>query len=397
MITFGCSALVFSTWSAFQAVVPDVLAVDKAQWAAYITVIYFSEALFAPLIGRLMSRYDIRLILSISAFCVGFAYILIAVFKNLWIFYLAGILMGFGQVGLLWLAVPTLCTRWFNQKSGTIIGLCMAFTGIGGAVWLQVFNSLYAGGSGLSIWNIYLIWGIIAWITSLPFTLFAIRKTPEEIGELPYGEPQTSSGKPEGISAKEAFSSPIFYTVLLFSGLINLLTVVSHQFPSYTKSLTNVPFDALAVGLMMATVMMAAQAISKLVLGAAADKNVRISFVAAVAAGIIGIFLVWLGYSSPFMLYAGAAIYGFFFAACMVLIPIVVQKIFGTREYPVIYARISMFVNIFGGLAPIFWAYLGGYSYDIVFVTALVMMLVVFALGSYSLARQKTIQDKWTY
>ena len=34
MITFGCSALVFSTWSAFQAVVPEQLGVDTATWAA---------------------------------------------------------------------------------------------------------------------------------------------------------------------------------------------------------------------------------------------------------------------------------------------------------------------------------------------------------------------------
>ena len=29
MITFGCSALVFSTWSAFQAYVPDLLGVHR--------------------------------------------------------------------------------------------------------------------------------------------------------------------------------------------------------------------------------------------------------------------------------------------------------------------------------------------------------------------------------
>lgn len=67
-------------------------------------------------------------------------------------------MMGLGEVGLLWLAVPTLCNKWFNQKSGTIIGACMAFTGIGGAIWLQVFNALIA--SGMDVWTIYMIWGI---------------------------------------------------------------------------------------------------------------------------------------------------------------------------------------------------------------------------------------------
>ena len=60
MITFGCSALVFSTWSAFQAVVPDMLGVEKSVWAFYITVLYLAEAFSAPFIGRLIAKHDIR-------------------------------------------------------------------------------------------------------------------------------------------------------------------------------------------------------------------------------------------------------------------------------------------------------------------------------------------------
>ena len=142
MITFGCSALVFSTWSAFQAVVPEQLGVDTATWALYITVLYLAEAFSAPFIGKLLAKTDIRIVLSVSALLVGLGFILISIVKTLWIFYVAGLMMGLGEVGLLWLAVPTLCNKWFNKNSGTIIGACMAFTGIGGAIWLQVFNAL---------------------------------------------------------------------------------------------------------------------------------------------------------------------------------------------------------------------------------------------------------------
>ena len=185
MITFGCSALVFSTWSAFQAVVPEQLGVDTATWALYITVLYLAEAFSAPFIGKLLAKTDIRIVLSVSALLVGLGFILISIVKTLWIFYVAGLMMGLGEVGLLWLAVPTLCNKWFNKNSGTIIGACMAFTGIGGAIWLQVFNALNA--SGMDIWTIYMIWGIAALVTSLPFTLLCIRSTPEECGCLPYG------------------------------------------------------------------------------------------------------------------------------------------------------------------------------------------------------------------
>lgn len=396
MITFGCSALVFSTWSAFQAVVPDMLGVEKSVWAFYITVLYLAEAFSAPFIGRLIAKYDIRIVLSVSALLVGVGFLLIGFVKQLWVFYLAGLMMGLGEVGILWLAVPTLANNWFNQKAGTVIGTCMAFTGIGGAIWLQVFNALYAGGNGMDIWTIYIIWGVAALVTSLPFTLFCIRKTPQEAGALPYGKPQTASGKPAGIDASKALKSPVFYTVFLFAGIINLLTIVAQQFPSYTKSLTDVTFDALAVGVMMATVMMVAQAICKLALGVAADKNARLSFIAAFVTGVAGVLLVWFGTGSEIMLYAGAAIYGFFFAACVVLVPVIVRQIFGNREYPDIYSRISMFVNIMGAVGPVFWAFLGGFGYPILFAVAIVLLVVVLLLGLYSFSKAKTVQDQWT-
>lgn len=398
MITLGCSALVFSTWSAFQAVVPEVLGVETATWAFYVTVLYFVEALSAPFIGRLFAKYDIRVVLSASAILVGGGFLLISVFKSMWVFYIAGAMMGLAEVGLLWLAVPALCNSWFNQKAGTIQGLCMAFTGIGGALWLQVFNALYASGNGMDVWSIYMVWGLIALVTSLPFTIFCIRKTPQEAGVLPYGKPSVATGgKAVGISASKAMKSPVFYAVFLFAGIINLLTIVAQQFPSYTKSLTDVTFDALAVGVMMSTVMMVAQAVCKLALGVSADKSPKISFFAAFATGVIGVLLVWFGTGSEIMLYAGSAVYGFFFASCVVLVPIVVRQIFGTREYTDIYSRISLFVNLLGGLGSTIWAFIGGsFGYPAVFTVALALLVVVLLLGMYSFANAKSVQKEWT-
>ena len=354
MITFGCSALVFSTWSAFQAYVPDLLGVPTTQWALYITVLYLAEAFSAPFIGNLLAKTDIRIVLSASALLVGVGFILISLIKSMWIFYVAGLMMGLGEVGLLWLAVPTLCNKWFNQKSGTIIG------------------------------------------ASLPFTLLCIRSTPEEAGCLPYGKPQTASGKPAGIDASKAMKSVAFYAVFLLADIINLLTIVAQQFPKYTKSLDDGTGTFIAVGVTMATVMMASQAICKLALGVCADKNSKLSFFAACACGILGVLLVWFGTGSAMILYAGSAVYGFFFASCVVLVPILVRQLFGQREYPQIYSRVSMFVNIVGAVGAPFWAFFGDMSYSILFTVAIVLMVVVLLLGIFCFGKMKGLQADWT-
>ena len=189
--------------------------------------------------------------------------------------------------------------------------------------------------------------------------------------------------------------SVAFYAVFLLAGIINLLTIVAQQFPKYTKSLDDGTGTMLAVGVTMATVMMASQAVCKLALGVCADKNSKVSFLAACATGIIGVLLVWFGTGSTMVLYAGAAVYGFFFASCVVLVPILVRQLFGQREYPEIYSRVSMFVNIVGAIGAPFWA-LFGKNYPMLFTVAIVLLVVVLLLGIFCFGKMKGLQEQWT-
>ncbi len=120
-----------------------------------------------------------------------------------------------------------------------------------------------------------------------------------------------------------------------------------------------VAYDVAVVGGVMSVAVMVAQAISKVAMGGFADKNAKVTMITAFVAGVAGILLVWLGVQSEIALYAGACIYGFFFASAVVLCPIVVRQVFGTREYSEIYSRVSVFVNLMGAFGATIWAFLG--------------------------------------
>lgn len=408
MLTFGCSALTFSTWTNFQPVVSEAMgqytasgSVDTTAFALYITVLYLTMTVVSPLAGKLLQRVDIRIMLSASAALVGAGFILMSLYAEIWQFYISGVLMGLGEISILWLAIPTLMNRWFNKGAGFFIGLCMAMTGVGGAVWNALFTVLNS--SGMPYQTIYLIWGVIALATSLPFTIFCIRSTPEEVGLAPYGSAVSADGaheRPRGLSATEAMRSPVFYIVFLFAGVINLLSIITPQFPSYMRSLGaagSVAYDVAVVGGIMSVAVMVAQAVSKVAMGGFADKNARLATVCACAAGLGGILLVWFGVSSEILLYAGACVYGFFFASAVVLCPIVVRQIFGTREYSEIYSRISVFVNLMGAFGAAIWAFLGSnFGYASVFAVAAVLQCVTLALGMWAFSRQKAVQARWT-
>lgn len=408
MLTFGCSALTFSTWTNFQPVVSEAMGqftadgkVNTAPFAFYITVLYLTMTVASPLAGKLIQKMDIRIILTVSALLVGCAFILKSMWTEVWMFYISGVMLGLGEISILWLAIPTLMNRWFNKSAGFFIGICMAMTGVGGAIWNALFTALIT--SGVSYQSIYLLWGIIALATSLPFTIFCIRSTPQEVGLQPYGAEIAADGtvaKPRGLSAAKAMKSPVFYAVFIYAGLINFLTIIAPQFPSYMKSLGAagaVAYDVAVVGGIMSVAVMIAQAISKIAMGGFADRNARKTIIAAFVAGIAGILLVWLGVQTQALLYLGAVIYGFFFASAVVLCPIVVRQIFGTREYPEIYSRVSVFVNLMGAFAATIWAFLGSnFGYSIVFIVGLIVQVIVLLLGLYAFSRQKSIQAEWT-
>lgn len=132
-------------------------------------------------------------------------------------------------------------------------------------------------------------------------------------------------------------------------------------------------------------------------MGGFADKNAKVTMITAFVAGVAGILLVWLGVQSEIALYAGACIYGFFFASAVVLCPIVVRQVFGTREYSEIYSRVSVFVNLMGAFGATIWAFLGSnFGYDSVFIVGIVGQVVVLLCGLYAFGKQKSVQAQWT-
>lgn len=398
MITFGCSALCFSTWGLFQPVVAEGLGVEVTAFAMYVTVMYLTMTVASPFAGKLIQSMDIRIILSVSACFVGGAFILMSFSNNIIMFYIAAVMLGLGEISILWLAIPQLINRWFHERAGFFIGLCMAFTGIGGAVWSAVFTALRSG--GMDFHTIYLIWGVIALVTSLPFTLFCIRSNPSDVGLAPYGAKVDAAGvaaKPTGLSASVAMKTPVFYALCVFAGIINIAVLIAMQFPTYTKSLTDAAFDVLVVGGIMTTVMMVGQAIFKIILGAVADKNAKGALIFAFVCGMAGILLCWLGSASEYMMYAGAFIFGAFYATAVVLVPIIVKQVFGLRDNAIIYSRISTVFNLIAAFASMIWAWIGsGFGFNAVFIVGIVMLVVILALGLYAFAQGKKLRSQWT-
>ena len=231
-----------------------------------------------------------------------------------------------------------------------------------------------------------------------------MRNSPEDCGLAPYGASmqKAASGaevaaKPAGLSAGFVMKTPMFYAICVFAGLINIAILIAMQFPTYTKSLTDVAFDVAVVGGVMTSVMMVGQAIFKVVLGAAADKNAKSAPSFAFAAGVAGILLCWFGTFSEYVMYVGAFIFGGCYATAVVLVPVICRQSFGTREYSVIYSRVSTVFNLIAAFAAMIWAWLGSsFGFTVEFIVALAMLVVILLLGLYIFKAAAGYKKDWT-
>ena len=138
---------------------------------------------------------------------------------------------------------------------------------------------------------------------------------------------------------------------------------------------------------MLSSITHAGSGIGKLVLGMYSDFSVLKALIILCTSGVLGISFIWLLPSSPLMA-LGGFVYGFFLAAILVVVPMLVRDIFGTGElYPILYARVMVAPMLGGASANILWPYISDNldGFVVGFVLAIVMIGVPFTAATVAM------------
>ncbi len=401
MCCFAPCAMALSCAGIYFTPVSEALGVSRASFALYLTIMLVVAAFILPVLGKLFETKDLRIVLSAGVLSVGVPLICMSFFNAVWQFYIAGAFMGIGLAMMLVLTVPTLINRWFAKNVGFYIGLCMAFTGIGGVV----FNLLggYLIGMGPEGWRTgYLAFGALTLILALPFTMFCVRSRPSDIGLQPVGfDAQAAAGTKvaapvaKGIPASRAMKTSAFFILAIFAGIVNLCMNFYQYLPSYAASLTDFPaVVAAAAGL--ASMAMAGQAIGKILIGIINDKaSVRVGLLFAMIAGIAGLAIMLFIPSSAYIILAGGFVFGLFYASGTVLLPLMTRTIFGTLEYSSIYSRVAMVGSLAGAFAVTFWGVLvDAIGFTMTFAAVIGLIVLLIFLGIVALNGAKKFADE---
>ncbi len=395
-------ALVLSCAGIFFTPVSEWLGVARAQFTLYFSILNVAMMFTLPVAGRLMGKADLRVVLSACVCLCGAGLLGMGRSSALWQFYVCGAVMGVGVAPLIYLAVPTLVNAWCVKRVGFFVGLCMAFTGIGGVIFNPIGTSLIQ--SGAEGWRLaYTVFGIVTLVGTLPFTLLVVRSKPADKGLLPYGADATTDekdaasaagaatqGEAKGVSAADAMRMPAFWALVAFCGIITLNQTIYQFLPSYAESFANSAPQIAAASGIVASAAMAGQAVGKVVLGVVNDRSVRAGVLVGIGCGVAGVLVMWFLPTALVLLLVGAFLFGVAYAQTTVQTPLLVRAAFGSADYPAIYSRVSMAGSLMSAVAAVFWSVVidsaGGFP--LMFVLGIACMAVCLATALFALSHR---------
>lgn len=403
IMLFPC-CFTFNAASVFYPAVAEALTDgNTAPVGMYITVVYLTMfvCLCILQVGRLFDSKPANLVITICVACIGVAFLIMAFAPNIYLFYVAGVLLGAGNSVILYLLVPVIFGRWFKKNVFTLVGIGMAMTGIGGMVFSPIATSIITS-SGYQM--AYIIYAAITLIVGIPCALL-IRSNPSDKGLEPVGyDPEAEKASVEaaknavveGVTVTTALKKPAALIVLcLYAASVNFGLTMNFYLPTYVRSLADAlpGVDVAMAGATLASAVMFGSLIGKVVLGWTNDRSVKGSVIFGLLSGIIGLALVLWGVNVSVMLaYVGGFLFGVYFASATTTTPAIIRLAFGSLDYSKIYAYVTGVCALFAAFGSTIWGliYDGTGSFAGTFLTDMGNMALafVFAFGGLIIAKK---------
>ena len=163
---------------------------SRSSFTLGMTIGSFAGGFLALGIGPLLDRYGGRWILTFGSTIVGATLIFTAFISTLWQFVILQIIARAINMGLVALAMQVIIPKWFVRRRGRAVALGGTGGMLGNAVtpmYLQFFiNRLnWRAAAGIS--------GLIVWIIAIVPTAWFLRRSPEDLGLHPDGDPGQKS------------------------------------------------------------------------------------------------------------------------------------------------------------------------------------------------------------
>ena len=372
-ILFAVSGIVANTISLFMAQFNTEYSdtASMAQLAFYFTCMTGTMAVCQPIARKLFSKLDTRLVIGGAVILSVGGFAAISLYTSYIGWLVSGIVIGFGFSFITYLMGPILINNWFKKNSGTILGIVLACSNLGGAVFGTVSGKLIAG---LGWQSAMLVCAAIALAIGLPFAVFGLKYAPNaDKGECAFGEENgavvaaAEQKELKGYTFGESLRTPWFWMVAI--AVIVCFFGSNFQTQAAKFATTTYEVDIAKAG-MLSTVLMIGAIAGKVLLGVINDKlGSGACYSIGCGAMVAGILVLVFGTGiGAVMGFVGAGLFGFGFATMSIAPPFIIKKMLGEKHFAQIYGYVasigtltSMFSsNIYASIYTASGSYIGG-------------------------------------
>lgn len=357
-LNFAGIGIIMNSMGVFIKPVSESLGFTRGGFTLYFTIAALAMMVMAPVMGKLLERYDIRVIMTICTTMMAASFALFSQCRTLTQFYILALFLGIGSAGSHIIPVSMMITNWFIDKRGLAMGIVFAATGVGGLIFNPLANWIIMNYSWQAA---YLAFGLIIGALSIPTAIFIVRAKPADKGLLPYGgeealarQSQTEQG---GLTATQALRDRAFWLLAVIILLIAVANMgVLHHIVPY---LTDIGFSSTTATALM-SLHMGMLIFGKVLTGSLADRmGLLKSYLLCMAGLVIAIALLY-GAQLMWVAVVFSVLFGFSIAVRTVLPPLMTARVLGQKHFGVIYG----FLNIFTTLGTAVGVPLSGFIYD---------------------------------
>ena len=213
----------------------------RAQLGLALTLTRVESGLIGPLEGYLVDRIGTRKMVLIGLVILAGAWMFFSRVDNLWMFYVAYVLMAVGQGLGSWIPLMTMLNKWFTRRRSSAIGWANVVSRFGALLLVPAIAWAVADSQGRIGWQTTgLIIGIGIAVLALPLASM-IRNDPKDYGEVPDGRPprpavtggsgsSTTQPRQNEMTAAEALRTPAFWLIAFGHGFTSMviLAIMTH-------------------------------------------------------------------------------------------------------------------------------------------------------------------------
>lgn len=379
-LSAGSLGAILGSNGVFAVSVCEDLGFLRSEYSLWITVYFLSMIPAMPLAGHMITRFNSKAVMGVSALACAIAAALMGTYTQLWQFIVSGLVFGVFGTCVFQMPAAAMLGNWFDRRAGFALGLASAFASLCTAFFSPLFQFFIESFGWRATYGIQ---GLIVAGMTLPWIILVLRLRPSEIGALPYGygeakgAPAPGGSKAAGVPYKKALLSVSFVMVFLFAGIGAMIgSGFDAHLPGFAVS---IGYDA-AFGALLVSALQIGSVCEKMLMGLLNDKigaqrTVHLEFIA-----VIGGILILLFAQNEAMLLLGAFLFGTQDSFSSVSLPLLVKKHFGRRNYEKIYSWARVGSGTFGSFAVV----LVGLSYDLTssFKPAFFAAILMCAIGS---------------